>query len=242
MKSNMQLVALFLVATAAFAQRGGGFGGGFRGGGVGRGFAGAAPMDRGFARGSRGSVIIGGFPRGTSFPQSIGLPPLSPIPPLGATNFANPAFRFGRRFGAGFSPFYSPYFGAYLPLFDGGTYGYGEQYSPGTNIFIEGPATPAPASAYTQAPPPEPKPAAAVIHEYKWPGEPAAVSAEEGTFTIALKDGSKRSAIATWVQDNSLYYVEPGGKQQVLAAGRIDRDATQRLNRAKKLQPHLPSE
>ena len=79
------------------------------------------------------------------------------------------------------------------------------------------------------------------MHEYKWPNEGPPLAGEAAIFTIALKDGSRRSAVMTWVQNKHLYFVDSTGKQQVLASEIIDHDVTHRLNRAKNLTIHLPS-
>jgi hypothetical protein len=129
-------------------------------------------------------------------------------------------------------PFYSPLF----PLF--GDYGQAYPATPPSNIYI---MTGPDASSSVSPSEPQPKPAQSVIHEYKWPNEGPPLAGEAATFSIALKDGSRRSAVVIWVQNNHLYFVDSNGKQQVLAPDIIDRDATQRLNRVKNLTIHLPS-
>jgi hypothetical protein len=88
--------------------------------------------------------------------------------------------------------------------------------------------------------PPPPKPAHSVINEYKWNESAAAVDDRTTTFTIALKDGSQCDAVAAWVQDGNLNYLDSEGRQQVLFSDRIDRDATQSLNRQKNIKLQLP--
>jgi len=80
----------------------------------------------------------------------------------------------------------------------------------------------------------------AVIQEYNWKDHTPAAADEQTTFTIALKDGSTRSAVVTWVQGRTLHYTDSDDKQGVLSADLIDRDTTRRLNRAKKLSIQLP--
>lgn len=84
------------------------------------------------------------------------------------------------------------------------------------------------------------KPANPVIQEYKWDQAAPGPEDQAATFTIALKDGSKRYATMAWVQNNQLYYLDSECHQQVLAANIIDRDTTERLNRQKNLNLSLP--
>jgi hypothetical protein len=79
-----------------------------------------------------------------------------------------------------------------------------------------------------------------VLNQYKWKDEDVAGGENSGTFTIALKDGSRLYPAATWLQNNKLYYLDAEGRQQGLSADRIDRNATQRLNEEKKLHLQLP--
>jgi hypothetical protein len=75
------------------------------------------------------------------------------------------------------------------------------------------------------------------IHEY-----PSAAPAanEDQTFAIVLRDGSVRSAVAVTVQKGALYYVEPDGAHRLVSLEALDREATLRLNRERKLQLQLP--
>lgn len=135
-----------------------------------------------------------------------------------------------------FAGAYSPYLWAY-PFLGG----YGLDYP---LPCIEDRATdnttivqPSPPLTY---PAPPPAPAQAVINEYKW-NEPAGAGGDgSNTFTIALKDGSKRYSTAVWVQDGTLHYVDSEGRQQVLSSGLIDRNATERLNGRHNLRLQLP--
>jgi hypothetical protein len=85
------------------------------------------------------------------------------------------------------------------------------------------------------------KPAQSVLHEYKWSHDVALAGAGgEPMFTIALKDGSTRSAVITWVEDRKLHYIDPQDRHWVLTSQRIDHDTTRRLNKQKSLNVQLP--
>jgi len=84
------------------------------------------------------------------------------------------------------------------------------------------------------------QPAAPVVHEYTAAPEGAESALGAATFTIVLKNGSQLSAIATWVQDGKLHYLDSQGKHQVLSAEVIDRRATERSNEEKHLRMQLP--
>ena len=136
---------------------------------------------------------------------------------------------FNRRFGNFAGP-YSPYLWAYPFSED-----YGLNYLPGA----EDRATNNETIVQSGAPPlsAAPPPAHAVIKEYKW-NEFAGTGAT--TFTIALKDGSKRYSLAVWVQDGNLHYLDSQGRQQVISSEVIDRNATERLNSQSDLKLQLP--
>jgi hypothetical protein len=200
MKAQLRFAALFLVATAIFAQS-------------------------------------GGASRGTS-PAGLGhatRPPGPVAPPRINTGIAEHRSRFRQRsgfrqrYGNGFAAPYYPFLGEYAP-----DYLPQPEYLPTPENFAPQPAAPPLAQA------PEPiQTAHAVIQEYNWKDHNAAAG-EQATFTIALKDGSTRSAIVTWVQGRTLHYTDSDDKQGVLSADLIDRDTTRRLNRAKKLSIQLP--
>lgn len=88
--------------------------------------------------------------------------------------------------------------------------------------------------------PEPPRVAHAVVNEYKWKDEAAEVASSSPTFTIALRDGSLRYAVAAWLQNSQLYYVDSDGKQEALSSNQIDRVTTQRLNGEKNLRLQLP--
>lgn len=237
MKKFMWLGLVLLVATNASAQRGGGFGGGMGRGGFGRGgFAGGGFgrgvfAGRGFgSEGFRARVIV----FGSGFPQdfvNFGLPPLAPIPPLGANAF--PFFNRGFGYPAQYFPS-SGFYGSGFPWYDTG-YDYGYMQAPAPSIIIVQQPTP---PVVVQEKPSEAQPE---IHEYKQTTPaPAPSETELQGFAIVLKDGSSESAMAVWVQDNVVRYVDRAGRHRQAPLDQVDREATRKLNRERKLDLWLP--
>lgn len=214
---NARLVPLLLIAATAWAQHSGGFRSG--GGRFGRSLPPVRPV----------------APR-----QGLGVPPLGlGIPPI--TGFAGgitprgfgPRYGFhNRRFNRltnGYFPFLwdFPALGEYYPA-----YPPPDAYPPpGNTIIVETTAPP---------PPPPPQPVRAEIREYKWNTSAETAGEQPATFTIVLKDGSRRYPVAAWIEKDSLHYIDSEGHHAALAASTIDRDTTERLNREKKLNLQLP--
>lgn len=191
-----------------------------------------------FGQRGEGPGPSGGGPRGMSGLPSVGpisplgavgpggmsgLPPVGPIPPLGSVG---PRFPAGRGFDSSFSSFGYP-----VML---GDYAYPPVY--------EAPPMMAPPPIIVVPPPPPPRPARSEIREYKTlpEGQPAVAAGDEPKFAIALKDGSVRYAVATFVQGDMLAYVDPDGRQQRVSGEDVDRDTTRRLNQALKVNLYLP--
>jgi hypothetical protein len=65
--------------------------------------------------------------------------------------------------------------------------------------------------------------------------------ADQALFFIALRDSSVYTAVAYWVQDGTLDYVTPQGRQNQVSLDLVDRDTTARLNQGSKYQLHLPA-
>ena len=121
-------------------------------------------------------------------------------------------------------------FSNFFPWFLG-DYGY-DAYEPAPSVVMV--QQPPLYVVVPMAPSPPPK---AEMHEYP---HPSAVG-EEQAFAIVLKDGSVHSAVAVTVQANGLYYVEPDGAHRLVKLDALDREATARLNRERKLQLQLPA-
>ncbi len=218
MKTSMQLVALSVIATAAFAQHGGGFRGGV---GFGRGPAATASRAGQASFGTDRGAFGNSWANARGFGQGALLPFVGPIPPLGGS-LRPPRQFFARR---GWGNDFFPYFPSYAD--------YAVGYPPAYNVYVLPPA-----GASAEQPPP--KPVHPVIHEYPENAKAETSAGDQMAFTLALKDGSRRSAETVWVQDDILHYVDSQGQQEVLALNAIDRDTTQRLNQQNNLHLQLP--
>ncbi len=136
-------------------------------------------------------------------------------------------------------PFVIPYGAAYgdygLPYDVGAPYGYSPQP---IVIVVQQPAPP----PIVQEPPRE---AHSVIINYAQsaPGPAAPAEGEPPTLGIVLKNGSTRSAIAVVVgtSDGMLHYIDPDDRDMRISMTEVDRAATQKLNRERKLPLWLPS-
>jgi hypothetical protein len=130
------------------------------------------------------------------------------------------------------------FFPSAFPLFLG-DYGYGyEGYAPAPSVVVlEQPPL------YVMVPAAPSVPPKAEIHEYEQAAASSAPSTvdEVQAFAIVLKDGSVHSAVAVTVQRSGLYFVEPDGAHRLVSLDALDREATLRLNRERKLQLQLPA-
>jgi hypothetical protein len=112
-----------------------------------------------------------------------------------------------------------------------GDYGY-DAYAPTPSVvMVQQPPLYVVVPAVPAAPP------KAEMHEYSHPS----ATGDEQAFAIVLRDGSVHSAVAVTVQANGLYYVEPDGAHRLVKLDALDREATARLNRERKLQLQLPA-
>jgi hypothetical protein len=185
----------------------------------------------------------GGFAVSPGYPQqgvgNFGLPPVGPIPwvsPIqpGFAPYGYGAAGFGRRgFGYGYP--------GYLPLAYSDGY-YAPVQAPAQNIIV---VQTAPPPIVVEAPP---APANPVIHDYPQPAEaqPApqaaqpAPPAETRTFAVVLKNRTNIQAAAVWVQNNDLHYVDANSRHGSVSLDAVDYAATDRENRARNLDLHLP--
>jgi hypothetical protein len=122
---------------------------------------------------------------------------------------------------------------AYFP-YDGGSY---YPYSPQPVVVVPQP----PPQPIIEPPPREVRP---VITDYAPPPGPSAPSeGETRNFGIVLKDGSVRPAIAVvaGASDDVLHYVDPEERHMRISMNEVDREATRKLNRERKLTLWLPS-
>jgi hypothetical protein len=85
---------------------------------------------------------------------------------------------------------------------------------------------------------PEP-PVRSQIHEYAWKDTGGA---QAGTFTIVLRDGTTRTAVAVWAQGPMIHYVDANNRSHSLPLHSIDRERTMHVNLEKHLLLQLPGE
>jgi hypothetical protein len=150
------------------------------------------------------------------------------------------------------------------PLFVGGFYDYGSYggYAPygyadpyavpalqQPNVVMGYPAEQAPATASPVIinigiPPAQPGPAASAPPppaEQEQPETQAGgAAAESSHYLIALKDHTIYSALAYWVDGNTLHYFTSGNTHNQISLSLVDRDLTQRLNQGSGLHVDLP--
>ena len=72
------------------------------------------------------------------------------------------------------------------------------------------------------------------------PGQSADADAPPSFFVIVLKNGSRVSASAVWVQGNDARYVDGDGQGHRVSLADVDRTATRELNQTHHLNLRLP--
>jgi hypothetical protein len=144
------------------------------------------------------------------------------------------AVRRGQFRGNGVRGFGYGYGNAFAPYYAGTPY----YYPPQPNFSVFQPPLPPP--VFVEQPPRE---AQSVIHEYVQPvtGTSTSTQGEPPAFGIVLKDGSMRSASAVFVANNVLHYVDTEERNMRISMDEVDREATRKLNREKKLNLWLPA-
>ena len=177
------------------------------------------------------------FAQDRNFPAALGtgLPPLNSSGPPPGLNYGG----FPRGDGSGFD--------GYGYGFDG--YGYAAPYSNVPRfvnrlVLIQQPAVP----AAPPAPPPPPEPIHSSIQNVKGSfiqnvkGDPKQnpSSAPVAFFMIILKNGSRLTASAVWVQGNDARYMDGDGQVHRVPLADVDRTATRELNQTNHLNLRLP--
>jgi hypothetical protein len=140
-------------------------------------------------------------------------------------------------------------FGRYRPAFPYG-YGYGFLGYDSDDVFG---SYPQPMGYYPQpivliqAPPPmasvepPPRPAHAVITNYPQPASGASAAEGGQTFGIVLKGGFIQPAVTVMAAGDVLHCVDPEDRHMRISMRDVDREATIKLNRERKLNLHLPA-
>jgi hypothetical protein len=212
---------------------------------------GTAPLNPRTFAGNLGNTINGGgsfaanlgntVSGGSSFAANLGRTVSGDFTPLPQIGFRQ---RGRGRFGG-------PIVGAY-PVFIGNGYYYGDNsysedsaaaypsygYQPPANITIIMPQN-APPPAVNQYGAPSGQ-AGVEMYQEPNPQRPEPPD-DQILFFIALKDSSIYTAVAYWVEDGTLHYITPQGKQNQVSLALVDRQTSARLNEGRKVEFHLPA-
>ena len=78
-------------------------------------------------------------------------------------------------------------------------------------------------------PPPEPAQPSVQVYQAPSPGS-AEAPAEATIYLIAFQDGSVRTAVACWVESDTLHYVTPQGQPNKASLALIDKEFSRKLN------------
>jgi hypothetical protein len=190
---------------------------------------------RGGGHGGGGFSHGGGFYRGGGGYSSVGV--------------------YGSPIGYGYG--YSGYLGSYGYGYDSSGYGYapgyadayGQQAPQQPNVTVVYP--PPPTSVIIQFPPPDGGPQAMGMqpgpppaYGAPFPRRPAADDATSANdaphYLIAFKDRTIYSAIAYWVDGDTLHYFTTGNTHNQVSLALVDRDLTARLNQESGVDLKLP--
>lgn len=126
------------------------------------------------------------------------------------------------------------------PIWVGGYYPYPEPAPQLTIIMPPQPAAaPVTINQYFTG---EPKPAEReTVSTYQAPAKtPVEPPADSVTFLIALKDSSVYSAVAYWVEGDTLHYITPQGRHNRVSLELVDRALSEKLNQGRKVEFRLP--
>lgn len=104
--------------------------------------------------------------------------------------------------------------------------------APVVNSVVFVPQSPVPAKP--------PEPIHSSIQNVKSDPEEGADNAPPAFFVIVLKDGSRLTASAVWVQANDARYVDGDGQGHRVPLADVDRTATRELNQTHHLNLRLP--
>lgn len=192
-----------------------------------------------------GNVVFPGTPRAPR------VNPFSITDPTFARRLAgtvNPLVRPGSRIGlghgrgGGVAPF-APY--AY-PVYVGGGY-YEPPVEQQPNVVVIYPPQQPPVVINQMlggpAQAPETSEISSGVQAYEAPAREAAdIPAAEPSsyYLIAFKDNSIYSALAYWVEGETLHYVTSGNNHNQVSLSLVDRPLTERLNRERRVGVHLP--
>jgi hypothetical protein len=113
------------------------------------------------------------------------------------------------------------------------------------NVVVVYPQAPAPAPIY-MAPTPDQGEARATPYYYTAPQTPQSAaepqsSIEQPHYILAFKDHTIYSAIAYWVDGDTLHYFTAGNTHNQASLSLVDRDLTERLNKDSGVEVKLPA-
>ncbi len=231
MRRIICVCACWLLIAPLYARgigRGGVGYGGFRGGYGGRGFVGRGFVGRGFV--GRGFVGHG-------------------FRPFGYYRFGYPYYGFSRR--AFWYPYAPVYFGAYWDYgwgYDPG-WGYGASYVPVyppqpavTVVYPQNAAPPTPSVIINQLPPRSAAPERRTEPEtYRSEAERRPSRADRSdVYLIAFNDRTIRAALAYWVTDGTLHYLDLDHVRRTAPLSAVDRQFSAELNRERRVPFDLP--
>jgi hypothetical protein len=91
--------------------------------------------------------------------------------------------------------------------------------------------------------PKEDAPDTSGLRMYQAPTNPVAEPnpGDQVLFYIALTDSSVYTAVAYWVDGETLHYITPQGKHNQVSLALVDRDLSARLNQGHKGEFNLPA-
>ncbi len=239
------LILIFLLAIPAWAQRGGGHGGGGGHASGGGGHAVGGGGRSGAFGGHVGGFSGGGFGRGFSGGYGRGY--------SGGYGRGSYGRNFGRGFGYGFGlGFYNPWYWGYpyysYPYYYDSYPDYSDSYAPSASYYQQDvppvvinqgyqPDYVVPQVQEYPPPPPPPGPAArGGANQY---GQ-TTPSDREPLYLLATKDGTIRAVLAYWAEGDTVHYVTMDHIRKTVPLTSIDRELSSRLNRERGVSFGLP--
>jgi hypothetical protein len=86
-----------------------------------------------------------------------------------------------------------------------------------------------------------PETASPIIHEYSNAGAPApSATSNQIYFSFALKNDTTRYALAYWVQDRTIHYIDLDGERAEVPLGEVNRARSVELNQKRGIEFWLP--
>lgn len=127
------------------------------------------------------------------------------------------------------------------PVFVGGYYPYPEP-QPNITIIMAPPQPASPPVTINQYFTGEPRAQEReTVNTYQAPVRtPVEPPADSVTFLIALKDSSVYTAVAYWVEGDTLHYITPQGRHNKVSLELVDGALSEKLNQGKKVEFRLP--